>query len=136
MSSKRLRIQFALAMLAAMFALWVFRLKEGFVEISGLLLIWLSLPIVAFACGLLLRKRPIAGSFFVLNAMYCGIYALSCLRCLLGDTGNNLPLLFVPLLLFIVTCLVIPALAFHEWTKRRLSRQLNHEGNDVKETKQ
>jgi hypothetical protein len=118
MRSRRLRIQFVLDLFAVMFALWVFRLREGYVFFSGLLLLWLFFPVAAFALGFFFRRRPIAEAFFVLSALYCGVYAAYCLR---GETGNNLPLLFVPLVLLVFSTLFVPVLGFYGWMKRKTS---------------
>lgn len=110
MTSRRLRIQFALTLLAVMFALWVFRLHEGYVEASVLLGMWLALPAAAWGMGLLLRKRAVAEAFYVLSAIDCVVYALCCLG---HDDGNNLPLLFVPLSLFVFGCCFVPGLMIY-----------------------
>ena len=107
---RRFRIQFALNLLAAMFALWTFRLHEGRVEASALLLLWLLLPAAALGLGFLFRKRHVAEAFSVLSTVYCVVYALCCLA---ADDGNNLPLLFVPLLLFLFSCLFVPGLMLY-----------------------
>lgn len=114
-SGRRLRIQFALNMLTVMFALWVFRLRVGYVEFDGLLLLWVFFPIAALGMGFLLRQRPIAKAILVFSAIYCVVYALYCLP---GDEGNNLPLLFVPPSLFIFSFLLVPLIMiFQRWIK-------------------
>lgn len=131
MSSRRLRIQFALSMLTVMLALWVFRLRVGYVEFNGLLLIWLAFPIAAFAVGLLLRRHAIAEAFFALNVIYCAVYSLYCLP---GEEGNNLPFLFVPLLLAVFSCLFVPVAAIYGWIKRKFTKRPGHERNSLRES--
>ena len=131
MSSKRLRIQFALTMLAVMFALWVFRLTGGHVVFDILLLIWLILPIAAFGLGFLFRKRTIAEAFFLLSVIYCAIYALICCFQTTPPAeaeGNFMYLLFDPLFLVAFSGLLVPALALYGRIKRASSRTKEEPG--------
>jgi hypothetical protein len=100
-----------------MFALWVFRLHEGYVEMSYMLGMWLFFPAAALVMALLFRKRDVAETFFFLSLIYCSVYALCCLT---SDDGNNLPLLFVPLFLFVFTVLFIPGIMLYSVIKARV----------------
>lgn len=103
-------------MLAAMLALWAFRARVGYVEFNGLLLMWLFFPLAAFGMGYRRRKLPMANAYFVLSVIYCLVYALYCWP---RDPDNNLPLLFVPLMLAVFSSLFLLVMAVHEWARRR-----------------
>jgi hypothetical protein len=117
MGATRLRLQFALNMLTAMFALWHFRLSEGYVEFNVLLLMWLFFPVTALGLGFLFRKHAAAGVFFVLSVVYLAVYAL---YCLVSNGDNTFHFLFLPFFLFIFSFLFVPIILIYGRIKKAL----------------